>query len=262
MSKFFPLFSSSKGNSVYLAGGGTSLLIDCGISPKQLSSALSAHGFDIRAVNGLLITHEHSDHIRGLNVLLKHTNIPLYASRGTLEYLIGQNLIPAHTDVFPVEGAFEIRDITLRAFPTPHDAPDSVGYRFSLPDGRTAAVATDLGHVSETVHQNLLGCDLVMLESNYDRRMLECSSYPYILKRRIKSEFGHLGNEASAAEALFLAKSGTTRIVLGHLSEQNNLPEIAFETARAALGSGGLRENVDYILKVAPPRDASDVILF
>lgn len=262
MSRFYPLFSSSKGNSVYLAGGSTSLLIDCGASPRQLSAALSEHGFDIREISAVLITHEHSDHIRGLATLLKHTQIPLCASRGTLDFLVNKGYVPAHTGIIAAEGTFRIGEIEISAFPTPHDAWDSVGYRFALPDGRTAALATDLGHVSETVHENLFGCDLVMLESNYDRRMLDCSSYPYDLKRRIRSEIGHLSNEACAAEALFLAKSGTTRVVLGHLSEQNNLPEIAGQTARAALQSGGLRENTDYILKVAPPRDASEVIVF
>ncbi|MCL2033924.1 MAG: MBL fold metallo-hydrolase [Oscillospiraceae bacterium] len=262
MSRICPLFSSSKGNSVYLSGGGSSLLIDAGVSFKQLLIALEAQNIDISHINGILVTHEHSDHIHGLKVLLKRTNIPLYTSRGTMEYLWLNGYIPAHTRITVCDGAFNIGEIEGTAFQTPHDASHSVGYRFLMPDGRRVGVATDLGHVSGGVRESLTGCDLVMLESNYDPGMLECSSYPYPLKRRIKSEFGHLSNDDCACMLALLAKCGTTRFVLGHLSEQNNIPELARQTAKAALDSGGLKENVDYTLAVAPPRGRTQTIVF
>ena len=262
MSKFCPLFSSSKGNSIYLSGGGSSLLIDAGVSFKQLLAALEAQGIDITHIGGVLITHEHSDHIQGLKTLLKKTNIPLYTSRGTLEHLWLNGYIPAHTRITVCDGAFHIGDIEGTAFETPHDASHSVGYRFVLPDGRRVGVATDLGYVSGAVRESLMGCDLVMLESNYDPGMLECSSYPYPLKRRIKSDFGHLSNDDCAGMLTSLAKGGTTRFVLGHLSEQNNIPELARQTAKAALDSGGLTENVDYTLVVAPARGRTQAIVF
>jgi phosphoribosyl 1,2-cyclic phosphodiesterase len=217
---------------------------------------------DINTIQGVLITHEHSDHINGLKVLLKRTNIPLFASRGTIEYLWVNGYIPAHTRVTACDGDFCIGDIEAAAFETPHDASHSVGYKFLMPDGRRVGVATDLGHVSDTVRQSLEGCDLVMLESNYDPGMLECSSYPYPLKRRIKSDFGHLSNDDCAAMLTSLVKSGATRFVLGHLSEQNNIPELARSTALSALLNESLKEGVDFTLNVAPARGKTRAVVF
>lgn len=262
MSKFCPLFSSSKGNSIYLSGAGSSLLIDAGVSFKQLLLALKAQDIDVGSLNGVLITHEHSDHINGLKMLLKKTDIPLFAPRGILEYLWANGYIPAHTRLTACDGVFYIGDIQAAAFATPHDARHSVGYRFLMPDGRKVGFATDLGHVNDVVRENLVGCDLVMLESNYDPGMLECSSYPYVLKRRIKSDFGHLSNDACAEMLAPLVKGGATRLVLGHLSEQNNIPELARQTAQAALSQGGLRECADYTLTVAPARGKTREIVF
>ncbi len=262
MSRFCPLYSSSKGNSIFLSGGGTALLIDAGVSLRSLCAALDEQGYAPKDLSGVLCTHEHGDHIRGLTVLLKRTGIPLYASKATLEYLWINNYIPAGTRVHECDGAFTIGDIEVRAFATPHDAAQSLGYRFTMPDLRTAAVATDLGHVTEEVRKNLTGCDLVMLESNYDARMLECSSYPYPLKRRIKSEYGHLSNEACAGLLPQLARSGSTRFVLGHLSEQNNIPQLARETALASLLNESLKEGVDFTLNVAPARGKTRAVVF
>lgn len=263
MSRFCPLFSSSKGNSIFLAGGGTSLLIDAGVSYKRLREALDSQGYSVSDLSGVLITHEHSDHISGLGTLLKKTNVPLYASKGTLEYLWLNNYIPLHTKVYECgSDAVTVGDIEVTAFNTPHDAAHSVGYRFTMPDLRTVAVATDLGHITDAVRQSLLGCDLVMLESNYDPGMLECSSYPYILKRRIKSDFGHLSNDVCSDMLIKLVKSGAARFVLGHLSEQNNIPELARQTAKAAFDAAGMLENRDYTLAVAPARGRTEAVVF
>lgn len=262
MSRFCPLFSSSKGNSILLSGGGTSLLIDAGVSFRRLSAALDGQGYCVGDINGILITHEHSDHISGLKTLLKKTDIPLYAPKETLEYLWVNGYIQAHTVVHECGESFVVGGIEARAFDTPHDAAHSVGYRFTMPDLRVVAVATDLGHITDGVRKNLLGCDLVMLESNYDRGMLECSSYPYVVKRRIKSDFGHLSNDDCSGMLLSLAKSGTTRFVLGHLSEQNNIPELARETAHSVLTSASLRENIDYTLDVASARGMARAVAF
>ncbi len=262
MSRFCPLFSSSKGNSIFLAGGGTALLVDVGISFKRLQIALDEQGYSAQDLGGVLITHEHSDHINGLQTLLKKTKIPLFASKGTLEALWISGYIPPHTVVHECDGAFTIGDIEAQAFETPHDAANSVGYRFTMPDLRTIAVATDLGHITDNVRKNLLGCDLVMLESNYDPGMLDCSSYPYVLKRRIKSDFGHLSNDACAEMLTALVKNGTTRLVLGHLSEQNNMPELARQVANTTLKSAGINERQDYTLAVAPARGRTEAIVF
>lgn len=262
MSRFFPLFSSSKGNSIFLAGGTTALLVDAGVSYKRLNEALDSQGYSINDLNGVFITHEHSDHINGLAVLLKKVNVPLFASKGTLEYLWANGYIPPHTKVCECDKPVTVGDIEVTAFETPHDAANSVGYRFTMPDSRTIAVATDLGHVTDKVRENLLGCDLVMLESNYDPGMLDCSSYPYVLKRRIKSDFGHLSNSACAEMLVSLVKNGTTRLVLGHLSEQNNIPELARQTSKIELDSAQMLENRDYTLTVAPARGRVEAVVF
>ena len=262
MSRFCPLFSSSKGNSIYLSGGGTALLVDAGVSYRRLCDAFAAQGLDTAHLHAVLITHEHTDHIKGLKTLLKRLPIPLYATRGTLEFLCANGYIPAHTPLVECSGSMCVGDIEVTAFDTPHDAVHSVGFRFTMPDQRTIAVATDLGIVTPTVQQHLTGCDLVMLESNYDSGMLDCSSYPYYLKRRIRSEIGHLANEACATEILRLLGTGSTRFVLGHLSEHNNVPALAYQVTASTLGAHGVQEGIDYMLHVAPVCDAKEMIVF
>jgi phosphoribosyl 1,2-cyclic phosphodiesterase len=262
MSRFCPLYSSSKGNGIFLSGGGTCLLVDAGVSYRGLAASLDDQGYAPGDLSAVLVTHEHTDHIKGLKTLLSRTKIPLYASKGTLEYLWLNDYIPSGTSVCECEGEFTVGDIAVRPFHTPHDAARSLGYRFTMPDLRTVAVATDLGHITEEVRANLLGCDLVMLESNYDVNMLECSSYPYPLKRRIKSDYGHLSNEVCAAFLPELVQNGATRLVLGHLSEQNNIPELARETALAPLALAKMREGLDYTLHVAPARGKTQAVVF
>ena len=262
MSRFCPLYSSSKGNSALLSGGGASLLVDVGISLRQLVTAMAEQGLTPDDLSGVLITHEHSDHIRGLAMLLKKFSLPVFASRGTLEALFIKGDIPAATKAVELAGATVIDDIWVQPFDTPHDANHSTGFRFEMPDGRTVAIATDLGHVTDIVREHITGCDLVMLESNYDRGMLDCSRYPYSLKRRIKGDYGHLSNEVCADECCRLIRSGTTRLVLGHLSEQNNLPTLARQVTQSILNAAQMRENRDYILSVAPARGMTRAIVF
>lgn len=262
MSRFCPLFSSSKGNSAYLSGGGTHLLIDMGVSLRQLTRALGDHDLAPDMLHGVLITHEHTDHIKGLPMLLKKYRLPVYGSRGTLKHLAARADLPAGALLIELSQTTEIGGIEVTPFATPHDASHSTGFRFRMPDDRTVAVATDLGHITDEVRTHISGCDLVMLESNYDPDMLACSSYPYPLKRRIRGDFGHLSNEDSARECVHLIQGGTTRLFLAHLSEQNNLPEIARRTAKALLDNACMRENLDYILGVAPARGYSEVTVF
>jgi phosphoribosyl 1,2-cyclic phosphodiesterase len=262
MSRFCPLFSSSKGNSIYLSGGGTSLLIDAGVSFRRLSHAMMDRGFNPGELSGVLITHEHSDHISGLEILLKRLRIPVYAAPETLDWLCARGHIPPGAELVECAATFTIGDIEVTPFDTPHDAVHSLGFRFVMPDQRIVGVATDLGHVNSTVENYLTGCDLIMLESNYDPGMLDAGPYPYILKRRIRGERGHLSNSDCSDEVARLVKRGTTYFVLGHLSEQNNLPEIAFQTSRSRLAAEMLKEKLDYVLNVAPAREPGEVLAF
>ena len=262
MSRFSTLSSSSRGNAIYAAGGSTSVLVDCGISFRRLKAALSDLEVDIADIHAVIITHEHTDHIKGLMTLLRRHPLPLYASEGTLRYLCRHDMIPAEARIIPLEESVLIGDIEVTSFGTPHDAAHSIGLRLSMPDGRRVGIATDMGYVTDGVREHLTGCDLVMIESNYDPGMLLCGTYPYSVKQRIKGEHGHLSNADCADEVTRLAGSGTTRFILGHLSERNNLPQLAAQTTKAALTMREMREGVDFILSVAPARRPLEMVVF
>ncbi|MCL2068552.1 MAG: MBL fold metallo-hydrolase [Oscillospiraceae bacterium] len=262
MSRLCTLASSSRGNAMYVAGGSTALLIDCGISFRRVKQALESLSAETASLCGVIVTHEHTDHISGLTVLLKRLRLPLYASEPTLRYLCTHDLIPCDAEIIPLHETVCIGDVEVSPFNTPHDAAHSIGLRLSMPDGRRVGIATDLGHVTDTVRENLRGCDLVVLESNYDPGMLFCGSYPYYLKQRIKSEHGHLANADCADELVYLAANGSTRFVLGHLSEQNNIPQLAAQTARTAFAMRQMREGTDFTLTVAPARTPMEMAAF
>ena len=156
----------------------------------------------------------------------------------------------------------ELAGMMVRSFRTPHDSRESTGYRVSTGDGRTLAVATDMGHMTEEVRTALWGCDLVMIESNHDIRMLENGPYPYVLKRRILASTGHLSNDACSLELPELIRRGATRLFLAHLSKDNNSPELAYLTAQSALTEAGMREDMDFVLRVAPRTDLEPVRVF
>lgn len=192
----------------------------------------------LQDIGGVLITHEHSDHISGLKTLVKRTSCPVYAPRTVASRLRG--MLPGldeRLEVIPVGEDFSIAGLTVRAFHTPHDTPESVGYRVSC-EG-VFAIATDMGCVTDEVRENLRGADTVLIESNHDEEMLRFGPYPPMLKRRILSDHGHLSNENCATLARELAESGTRTIILGHLSRQNNTPAVALRTAEAALVGTG-----------------------
>lgn len=263
MARFCSLFSGSSGNSTYINSSDTAILIDAGRSCKQLMQAMEARGIDPKTLRALLITHEHSDHISGLRVLLKRLKIPIFASSEVLEKLTWNQLLADDQEVYPLEGGtkFSVGSLEIDSFDTPHDSVHSLGYRISTPDSRKMIVATDLGYIRENVREMLTGCDLVMLESNYDERMLSASDYPYYLKKRIASNTGHLSNEDCTNELIRLVRSGSTRFILGHLSQNNNLPELAYQTAFSALEMNGMREGIDFTLKVASRSEPSEMVV-
>lgn len=252
MARFCPLFSSSSGNSIYIGAADGGILIDVGVSAKQTQLALQAINVDPGSIHAICITHEHSDHIRGLRVFAARHKIPVYTSAGTLQELTRMGVADGsfQTQVIAEEGICA-GGMQIHAFRTSHDSAESVGYTIQTPDNKRICVATDLGEVTPQTKEALLCSDLVMLESNHDINMLQNGAYPYYLKRRILSKTGHLSNESCAETAVSLLESGTTRLVLGHLSRENNLPQLALETTRAALAQTGAAMGRDYLLQVA-----------
>ncbi len=228
----------SGGNCLLVSGGDTKLLIDAGISLRRTESALAQLGHRINEIGGVLITHEHSDHISGLKMLLKYHRLPVYAPRTVASRLRGMlPEIEGCLRVIPVGEAFRVGGLSVTAFHTPHDTDESVGYR--VQGEGVFALATDMGAVTDEVEQALTGADTVLIESNHDEQMLRYGGYPIYLKRRILSDRGHLSNANCALLARTLAESGTSRIVLGHLSRENNKPELALAASRAALEGTG-----------------------
>lgn len=261
MARIYPLFSSSKGNAIFIGDEKSGILIDAGVSCKRLVEGLAINGISPEAVRGIFVTHEHSDHIKGLSVFTKKFRTPVFAQKLNLEFLADNDLVsPLSTLTEIDENPIEFADFQINAFETPHDSRQSCGFRISTPDEKCCCVCTDLGFVTDEVHKNLCGCDLVLIEANYDNEMLRNGPYPFSLKQRIASKTGHLCNNDSAKEIDRLVKNGTTQIILGHLSQENNTPNIAGNTVIKSLCD--LTYKKDYMLRVAPVETHGEVCSF
>ena len=261
MAKFYPLFSSSSGNASFIGSEKGGILVDAGASCKKLTEALGRNSIPKEAVQGIFVTHTHSDHTKGLRVLLNKLHIPVYATEETLTQLQVRGDISAETEAVPIDTrAIDCGGCEITAFPTMHDAPGSCGFRIRTADDRLCAVCTDLGVVTDAVRGAVTGCDMVLLEANYDPEMLVRGPYPPELKGRIMSDYGHLSNPDSAAFADHLVGTGTTRVLLGHLSPHNNTQTLAAKTVL-----GGLvryTQGMDYLLGIAPVESACGAVIF
>lgn len=263
MARFCPLFSSSSGNSWYIGSGGGGVLIDAGVSAKRLGVALESEGLDVGSIHGIFVTHEHIDHVSGLRVFAARHKIPVYTSAGTLSALEEKGVINGKYPAEPVTtDGIELGGMKIVPFHTPHDCSESFGYVVHTADGQKAAVCTDLGEVTDEVLSAISGCELVVMESNHDVRMLENGPYPYHLKRRILSSHGHLSNDSCGDVLTKLLHSGTRRFFLGHLSAENNNPFLARQTAVCALAQQGAAEGQDYLLNVVPKVYTGAVTVF
>lgn len=261
MAFLYPLASSSKGNCSYVGTKENGLLIDAGVGIRTFAAHMSFIGIHSRAIKGIFITHEHSDHIKGLSRIQTALRVPVYASKGTLASLIQKGVLSPHCD-FRVVDKEEIvlSGMTVKAFHTPHDSAESQCYRVMTEDHKQICVCTDLGHMTEEIHQELAQSDLVMLESNYEEEMLRMGRYPAFLKRRIAGKNGHLSNCDCADEIAALYGQGIRRFVLGHLSEENNRPEIAFMNIVHRLSQENAVLESDYQLTVAPKTNTGKMI--
>lgn len=263
MARFSALYSSSKGNCIFIGGSGGSILIDAGVSAKKIEYALNEIGEQADSVRAIFVTHEHSDHINGLRAFAGRYGIRVYSSLGTLEALDKGGYLNGKFEASAIDKTgTEAAGMEIYPFSTCHDCNEGFGYVVHTPDGRKIAVATDLGHYSNEIKGAISGCDLVLIESNYDRKMLMNGPYPYSLKCRITSGEGHLSNDECAVAASELVNSGTTRFVLGHISAENNLPEIAYKTSLNALCKTGGKLGSDFTLEVAPRLSPMKKLIF
>ncbi len=253
MARFCPLFSGSKGNCIVVGGADSFVLIDAGVSAKRITDAIRERGLDISRLRGIFVTHEHSDHISGVRVLASKHHLPVFSNIETLAELEkhGHLAGTAGGTEIPADGT-ELCGMKITPFATSHDTVRSWGYTIETADGRKAAIATDTGCVTDSMHAALTGCDLVYIESNHDVGMLMNGSYDPWLKQRVMSSKGHLSNDACAVELQYLVTTGSTRFVLGHLSQENNRPELACSAAHSAFDAIHLREGIDYTLSVTP----------
>ena len=236
--KLCSIASGSSGNCIYVADNNTHLLVDVGISKKKIVEGLSSIEVDPRSISGILITHEHLDHIKGLGIMARAFNIPIYGTYNTLKAVheckstgeIDQSLYR----IIEADKEYEINTIKVKPFATSHDAADPVCYTFHSND-KKIAVATDLGQYDDYIIANLKNYDVILLEANYDKNMLQVGPYPYYLKQRILSDKGHLSNVHTGQLLRCIVSDKLKYIYLGHLSKENNYPELAYETVKVEL---------------------------
>jgi phosphoribosyl 1,2-cyclic phosphodiesterase len=236
------LASGSKGNCTLVSSSSTRLLIDAGLSCRELLRRLQLCGEDPATLDAVLITHEHADHIHGLRVLARRLKLPVYITgpayqeyqRSTRD-ADGNKVVLERREEFHAGGSFQIGDISVTPFTIPHDAADPVGFTFRA-DGVKVGICTDLGYMPASVRDHLRGCHVLMIESNHDLELLRGGPYPWSVKQRVMSRVGHLSNDALAEFLTTDYDGGAEFLILAHLSEQNNHPEIARMTAERALG--------------------------
>jgi phosphoribosyl 1,2-cyclic phosphodiesterase len=227
------LASSSSGNSALVATSRTRLLIDAGLSRKETFERLQAAGVDPESLDAILITHEHSDHVAGLPAIARKLNIPIYCSRLTAPAIPWGDFIP-RLEMVQAGTGFTIGDIDVSSFTIPHDAADPVGFSL-FGEGIKVSIATDLGYLPDSIRIHLKGSDLLLLESNHDLEMLKVGPYPWSVKQRVMGRNGHLSNEVACSFIREVLDSRTSTLILGHLSEHNNHPEIVRLMASQAL---------------------------
>jgi phosphoribosyl 1,2-cyclic phosphodiesterase len=236
------LASGSKGNCTLISTGNVRLLVDAGLSFRETLRRLALCGEITAGINAILITHEHSDHVAGLRVLAKRLKVPVYMTGATHEAYrkyardsAGNRVKLGRLETFEAGRAFAIGEVTVTPFTIPHDAVDPVGFTFRS-EGIKVGVCTDLGYMPASVKYHIRGCHILMIESNHDLEMLRGGPYPWAVKQRVMSRVGHLSNDALADFLTTDYDGGAEYLILSHLSEQNNHPEIARMTAERALG--------------------------
>lgn len=246
-----PLESGSKGNSHLIEAGETCLLVDLGISLKALLEHLKVYGKTPNDIKGVVITHEHTDHTKGVGAFVRKYKIPVYATRGSWRAMY-KNVSPIDDEYIKVitpDENFQVGDICVRAFSISHDAAQPVGYNFFFKD-KKISVATDTGVADKSLLDAVMGADVALIEANHDENMLLMGKYSLYLKHRIKSELGHLSNKDAGHLSVSLLKGGTKTLLMGHLSEENNYPDLAYLTVKNIIEENGFKDGEKFCLKV------------
>ncbi len=257
--------SGSSGNCIYVGTDKTHILIDAGISNKRIELGLKEIGVSPNDISGLFITHEHSDHTKGIGVLSRKHEIPIYATKETLIQIDGIKQLGEYSrELFhPIlpDDKIAIGDLNLTPFSIRHDAANPVAYRVENETSKVA-VATDIGEYDSYTIDHLQGLDAILLESNHDVNMVEAGPYPYYLKKRILGKYGHLSNENAGRLLTQILHGGLKHILLGHLSNENNYEALAYETVKCEIDQGhSIFKSSDFQIEVAK-RDAMSQIVY
>jgi phosphoribosyl 1,2-cyclic phosphodiesterase len=260
MLKFCSLYSGSSGNSLLVQSDNAKILVDAGVSGKKIIDALTSINVDISEINAIIVSHEHSDHIKALRVLSNKYNIPVFANKETwaampLEFA---NIISDNIKYFELNKNFYINDLEILPFPIPHDAANPCGFNI-FNNEHKISIATDIGNMNSQVFSKLENSSFILLESNYDPEVLKCSSYPYPLKERIAGPSGHLPNYLAGQTISKLIDTGLKSVMLGHLSKENNFPELAYQTVLDELSKNNLSDSC-IELNVASRYEPSKII--
>ena len=256
--------SGSSGNCIYVGSDTTHLLVDVGISGRRAEGGLNYLDLTGADIDGILVTHEHADHINGLGVMARKYGMPIYATKGTIKAIkncisVG-NIDDSLFREVKEDEKLMIKDLTINPMRISHDAAQPVGYRISY-GRKKVAVCTDLGHFTDYTVECLRGMDALLLEANHDVNMLQVGPYPYHLKQRILSDRGHLSNENSGRLLSRVLHDNLQAILLGHLSHENNLPELAYEAVRMEITLGDNPYNAtDFAMQVAKRNEPTPVV--
>ena len=244
MFKFCSLYSGSSGNSLFIETQNTKLLIDAGVSSKKIETALNDINIDPSTLDGILVTHEHIDHVQGLGTLSKKFDLPVFVNQETLDAMPKQKdkISENNIKTFKISDKFDIGDLEIKPFSIPHDAANPCGFNI-WKNNKKISIATDIGHMTNPILKSLEESLFIMLEANYDPEVLRCSPYPFTLKSRIAGPTGHLPNEMAGKTISHLLKSGLKNAMLGHLSKQSNFPELAYKTVVDELISNNYNED-------------------
>ena len=259
---FCPLYSGSSGNSIFVASQNTKILVDVGMPGKSIESALKHINQDPSDIDGIFITHEHSDHIKGAGIISRRYDTPIYANQNTWEAMkIKLGNIKENNIRIISNNYVDIKDMHIINYNISHDAASPIG--FALCSGnKKACIATDLGYFSPEVKNIIKDADVILLESNHDVEMVKFGPYPYPLKRRILSDVGHLSNDACGQAIVEIMNEKQKHIILGHLSKTNNYPDLAYQTVLNILNENHIEIGRDILLNLARRDMPSDVINF